>query len=63
MENEVNWHDDILKHLQHIDGIPTCMRNIEVYFESVKQAICRAADEIERLRKENKELRRKMKCI
>jgi len=48
---------DILEQLRHDDGIPSFLRSMETDRIALVQCIANAADEIERLRNEVKELR------
>lgn len=55
------YKKDVLHRLRHIDGVPACIKWIEHYTESIRQALCDATTEIEKLRKENRSLKRKIK--
>ena len=48
---------DILEQLRHVDGIPSFLRSMETDRIALAQCIANAADEIERLRNEVKELK------
>jgi regulator of replication initiation timing len=52
---------DILEVLRHHDKLSQSIRIIENELETLRQNIPRAADEIERLREENKELKKQLK--
>jgi hypothetical protein len=54
---EPQYKDDILKQLRHCDGTPAALHIIDDYLVGIKQSLARAADEIEKLRKENAMLR------
>lgn len=63
MKSDSQKFPDILEILRHHDKISSDIRAIEYQLESIRQNIPRAADEIERLRKENQELKNKLKNI
>ena len=52
---------DILEQLRHVDGIPSFLRSMETDRIALAQCIANAADEIERLRNEVKELKKPLK--
>jgi regulator of replication initiation timing len=52
---------DILDILRHYDKLSQSIRIIENELETIRQNIPRAADEIVKLRKENKELKKQLK--
>lgn len=52
------YEDDILNHLRYQNCIPAAIREAQELAEAIRQAVCRAADEIEKLRKENNHLRK-----
>ena len=58
---EPQYKDDILKQLRHCDGIPAAYSLIIEYMNAIKHSTARAADEIEKLRKENAILRKNQK--
>lgn len=51
----------ILQDLLHVDKVPKVIRDMDNGMETLRQVIARAADEIERLQKENKKLKKKLK--
>jgi hypothetical protein len=57
--DEPKYKKDVLEQLLHIDGTPAAQRLANECISAMGQACSRAADEIERLRKENKVLRSK----
>jgi regulator of replication initiation timing len=61
MKKDSQKSPDILDILRHHDKISSEIRAIEYHLESIRQNIPRAADEIERLRKENQDLKNKLK--
>lgn len=52
------YKEDILEMLRHQNCVPAMFLTIGAYWDGLKQAVSRAADEIERLRKENEKLRK-----
>jgi regulator of replication initiation timing len=52
---------DILDILRHYNKLSQSIRIIENELETIRQNIPRAADEIVKLRKENKELKKQLK--
>jgi regulator of replication initiation timing len=52
---------DILDILRHYNKLSQSIRIIENELETIRQNIPRAADEIEKLREENKELKKQLK--
>lgn len=60
MENldEPKFKTDILEQLLHQDGVPAVLRRMEEYVLGLGQHCSRAADEIEKLRKQNKHLKK-----
>lgn len=52
---------DILDVLRHYNKLSQSIRIIENELETIRQNIPRAADEIEKLRAENKELKKQLK--
>jgi len=52
---------DILDILRHYNKLSQSIRIIENELETIRQNIPRAADEIAKLRKENKELKKQLK--
>jgi hypothetical protein len=47
---------NILEQLRHVDGTPSFLRSMETDRIALVRDIAKAADEIERLRKENRKL-------
>ena len=56
-----HYKKDVLDQLLHQDGAPALLMVMHEYGEALKQTLSRAADEVERLRKENKALRKELK--
>lgn len=52
---------DILDVLRHYNKLSQSVRIIENELETIRQNIPRAADEIEKLREENKQLKKQLK--
>jgi regulator of replication initiation timing len=52
---------DILDVLRHYNKLSQSIRIIEDELETIRQNIPRAADEIEKLREENKQLKKQLK--
>jgi regulator of replication initiation timing len=52
---------DILDVLRHYNKLSQSVRIIEDELETIRQNIPRAADEIEKLREENKQLKKQLK--
>jgi predicted translin family RNA/ssDNA-binding protein len=52
---------DILEVLRHHDKLPAILRNMDNEIRTIWQIIARAEDEIDKLRKENKELKKQLK--
>jgi len=50
-------YDDVLEQLRSVDGVASRMLQIDECTTSVKDTLASAADEIERLRKDNHALR------
>ena len=61
--NDCIYHEDILKHLRDTNSIPKVINITRDYLIAIEQAMANAADEIEKLRKENKHLHNTIKHI
>jgi hypothetical protein len=60
---EPKYYEDILKQLRSIDGVPLAIFNIDEITSGIMQHSARAADEIERLRDENKMLKKEVRNL
>ena len=56
-------HNDVLKQLRNVDGVSRRVILVRDCVDSISQTLANAADEIERLRAENKELKIKYENI
>lgn len=56
-------HADVLNQLRHADGVAARLLLMDDGLISIKQTLASAADEIERLRKDKKDLRRRYKDL
>lgn len=56
------YQKDILKHLMYEKSVPSAIHIIEEMFSGIKQSLSRASDEIEKLRIENRSLKKQLRA-
>lgn len=59
----MNYQEDILKHLRDVDCLPSSIRQASDSIFEIQEAVSRAAAEIEKLRKENEDLKKKLSLV